>query len=330
MFTTPILLITFNRPNHVRQVLAEILKQEPCDLYICQDGARVGNETDRIKCQEVRNVINELTSAYAIGYKNFTLHTLYQEENLGCGPGPAAGIEWFFSQVEMGIVMEDDCLPHPDFFGYCEELLYRYKDNETIVFINTTLYDERWNCEASYDFSHYMVAGAWASWARALKGFDLDLLNLNAKEFRRRMRKIVYSRAEYDWWYFKVLEIQKDRKKKYYWDYQMLIHIYNIGGITIIPRTNLISNIGFDEEGTNTLNNNDNRGNRPVFGILPLKHPNKVEVDKERDYHCFAKAYSQGWIRDTISYFYKSMYYSKDWRKKILMWYKRLKTQFLR
>ena len=318
MLTTPILLITFNRPNHVRQVLEEIRKQQPAQMFVCQDGAREGNKLDEERVQQVRDVINELVDWPC------ELHTLYQEKNLGCGPGPAAGITWFFEHVEMGIIMEDDCLPHPDFFGYCEELLHRYKDSEEIVFINTTLYDDRWKCKFSYDFSHYMVAGAWASWARALKGFDLDLLNMNAKAFRKRLKQVVYSRAEYDWWYFKVLEIQQDTKKKYYWDYQMLIHIYNIGGVTIIPSKNLVSNIGFDAEGTNTLCD-DGRGNRPVFGILPLTHPNRVHVDKKRDYLCFAKAYSRGWIRDSISYIYRSMYYSRDWRYKLLMWYKRLK-----
>ena len=77
MFKTPILLITFNRPDHTRRVLTEILKQEPQLLYVCQDGAREGNENDRIKCQEVRDVINELTSAYAVAHPNFSLFTLY-------------------------------------------------------------------------------------------------------------------------------------------------------------------------------------------------------------------------------------------------------------
>lgn len=329
MVKTPILLITFNRPSHVRKVLTEILKQEPQELYICQDGARENNTIDLVKCQEVRDVIKELTSAYAISNKEFRLHTLYQEKNLGCGPGPVAGITWFFNQVEMGIVMEDDCLPHPDFFGYCEELLHRYKNDERIVFINTTLYDDRWQCQSSYDFSHYMVAGAWASWSRALKGFDLDLHSLDARKFRKRMKGIVHSRAEYDWWYFKVLEIQQDTQKKYYWDYQMLIHIYNIGGITIIPNKNLVSNIGFDSEGTNTLCD-DGRGNRPVYGILPLKHPEVVKVDVERDYRCFAKKLSRGWMSDILSYMYFSMLYSLDWRRDFLMLYKKIKQKLLK
>ena len=82
MLNTPILLITFNRPDHVGRVLTEILKQEPQELYICQDGAREGNDMDRIKCREVRDVVNELTSAYAFDHNDFTLRTLYQEQNL--------------------------------------------------------------------------------------------------------------------------------------------------------------------------------------------------------------------------------------------------------
>lgn len=179
-FRIPILLITFNRPDHVRRVLTEIRKQQPTELYICQDGAREGNENDRIKCQEVRAVVTELVDWPC------ELHTLYQPQNLGCGPGPATGISWFFEKVEQGIVMEDDCLPHPDFFGYCEELLDRYKEDERIMYISSTLYIDKWHCDGSYGFSHYMMTGAWASWSRAWKGFDLDLHNLDAKVLRKK------------------------------------------------------------------------------------------------------------------------------------------------
>lgn len=309
-FKTPILLITFNRPEHTRRVLAEILKQEPQDLYICQDGARDGNEKDRIKCQEVRDVINELTSAYAVGHPSFSLFTLYSSLNLGCGPGPQAGITWFFENVERGIIMEDDCLPHPDFFGYCEELLERYKDNPLVQFINSTLYHDRWKCEASYGFSHYMVTGAWAAWRETWQGFDLDLLNLNAWQFRKHVLWLTKNRAEANWWYFKVKEIQKDRSKKSYWDYQMQIHLFRNSALTIHPKVNLISNIGFDAEGTHTTFNNGD-GERPVYPILPLSHPINLDVDTAMDELCFAKRQSRGWIMDTLSFIKHSLIFNR-------------------
>ena len=303
---TPILLITFNRPEHTKRVLTEILKQEPLSLYVCQDGAREGNDNDRIKCQEVRDVINELTSAYAVAHPNFTLYTLHLPHNYGCGPGPQAGITWFFENVEQGIIMEDDCLPHPDFFGYCEKLLNKYKDDERVQFINSTLYHDRWKCEGSYGFSHYMVTGAWAAWRSTWQGFDLDLLGVNAWKFWRLVLRLTKNQAEANWWYFKVKEIQADKSKKSYWDYQMQIHLFKNNALTIHPRVNLISNIGFDEEGTHTVFNNGD-GNRPVYPILPLTYPTSIHVDYMMDEVCFAKRRSRGWITDSLS-FIKQLY----------------------
>ena len=240
---SPILLIVFNRPDHTRRVLEAILAANPQELYIFQDGAREGNEDDMAKCIEVRHLISEMAKD-----KDVMLHTNYSDRNLGCGAGPMTGITWFFSQVEMGIVMEDDCLPHPDFFGYCEELLMRYKDDAKVRFVNATLYDDRWRCEASYDFSHYMVTGAWAGWSRTWQGFDLDLKSMDAKAFRKNVLKLTDNRAESNWWYSIVKEIQQDTKKKSYWDFQMQIHLFQDEALTIHPKVNLISNIGFDEK----------------------------------------------------------------------------------
>lgn len=316
---TPVLLITFNRPDHVRRVLSAIRDARPAALYVFQDGAREGNAVDAVKCPEVRSVVQELVDW------DCELHTNYADHNYGCGAGPMTGISWFFSQVEEGIVMEDDCLPHPDFFGYCSELLDRYRDNAQVMYISSTLYDDKWKCEASYDFSHYMITGAWASWARAWKGFDLDLLTLDAKKFRRHCKKLLYSPVEADWWYFKVLEIQRDKEKKSYWDFQMQIHLFKNSGLTIHPQVNLVSNIGFDGEGTHTLANANGMGDRPVFGILPLTHPESMKVDTRRDYECFAKSHSRGCIKDTVSRIYKSMMYDRGALHGALMAYKKLK-----
>ena len=82
VFQTPILVIAFNRPRHMRRVLEAVMAVRPQDLYVFQDGAREGNEADLIKCEEVRQVVNELTNG-----KQVRLHTNYSEVNLGCGPG---------------------------------------------------------------------------------------------------------------------------------------------------------------------------------------------------------------------------------------------------
>ena len=315
----PILLITFNRPDHVRRVLSAIREQQPHELFVFQDGAREGNDSDQEKCAAVRDVVKELVDW------DCNLHTYYSDRNLGCGAGPMTGIDWFFSQVEEGIVMEDDCLPHPDFFGYCEEVLERYRDDEKVRFINSTLYDNRWKCEASYDFSHYMVTGAWAGWKRTWQGFDLDLKGMNATAFRKHVLHLTGNRGEANWWYAIVKEIQQDERKKSYWDFQMQIHLFKDGALTIHPKVNLVSNIGFDGAGTHTLSNYDQRGDRPVFPILPLTHPTSQIVDLKRDERCWAKTRSQGLLKDTIYYWYQSLLWSNGIGHRLLMAYKRIK-----
>ena len=316
----PILLITFNRPEHTRRVLETIVAAQPHDLYVFQDGAREGNESDAMKCAEVRKTVEDLPKSSQV-----ILHTNYSDRNLGCGAGPMTGIDWFFGQVEEGIVMEDDCLPHPDFFGYCEELLERYRNDEKVRFISSTLYDNRWQCEASYDFSRYMVTGAWAGWRRTWKGFDLDLHNLDAKAFRKHVLRLTDNRAEANWWYSIVKEIQQDENKKSYWDYQMQIHLFKDSALTIHPQRNLVSNIGFDGEGTHTLSNSDSRGCKEVFPLLPLTHPQVQIVDKRRDAYCWAKVRSKGWLNDVLNYWYESLLWSDGWEHKLLMSYKKLK-----
>ncbi|MEE0922291.1 MAG: hypothetical protein U0L47_07350 [Paludibacteraceae bacterium] len=318
MFTTPILLITFNRPDHVHNVLTEIRKLQPASLYVCQDGTREGNLLDAERIQEVRNVINELVDWPC------ELHTLYQGKNLGCGPGPAAGISWFFEQVDMGIIIEDDCLPHPDFFAYCEDMLNRYNNNPNVRFINATLYHDRWQCEASYGFSRYMVTGAWAAWRETWQGFDIDMHTWNAWQFRKQVKRLTDSTNEANWWYWKLKEIQADTSKKSYWDYQMQMHLFKNDAITIHPKNNLISNIGFDAEGTHTLSN-DGRGDRKVYPILPLVHPGAITINNAMDVDCFGKTQPQSVCKNVVQFVYQYMLHSNGMLHAMLMVYKKMK-----
>lgn len=237
------------------------------------------------------------------------------------------GISWFFDNVEQGIIMEDDCLAHPDFFPYCEELLNRYKGTE-VKFINSTLYDDRWTkalvpnidltsyllpLTCSYGFSRYMVTGAWASYREVWQGFDLDLKDMSALKFAWHVYRLTGNLAEAEWWWYQVRAIQQDKNKKSYWDYQMQIHLFRQNALTIHPAVNLISNIGFDAEGTHTKGN-DGRGDREVYPILPLSHPETVTADSKRDMRCWAKKQSKGLLKDILYI----IYHLFAWRKKFV------------
>ena len=278
MFRTPILLITFNRPDHVRKVLIEIRKQQPTKLYVCQDGAREGNENDRVKCQEVRNVVKELVDWPC------ELHTLYQEQNLGCGPGPAAGLTWFFEHVEAGLIFEDDAVPHSDFFEYAEELLEKYKDDMDVRAIASMNVDtHKWG-DGSYYFSMMnRNLCAWATWRRSWNDFDLYLRHIPWRKLDKALKQYGCSFYEREYWLDRLAEAQKNAQGGKSWDMQFFMSIWLHHGKGIIPNVNLSSNIGTVGEGTHQMGEGNIIDNVPTMPILPLIHPTSEDIQSKAD-----------------------------------------------
>jgi hypothetical protein len=318
MFSTPILLITFNRPKHTLKTWEAIKKYHPQKVFVFQDGARVDNIDDLDKCKAVRAIFSEKIDW------DCELKTFYSDVNLGCGGGPVKAISWFFEHVSDGIIMEDDCLPHDHFFKYCQILLDRYKQINEVMVVGATTYHDNYPCNDSYLFSRYFTGGAWATWQRAWQGFSLNLENVDIKLFQKTIKKQFYSSAEVSWWVAKVKQIKADHSKKHYWDYQMQIHILQNNGLAIRPQKNLISNIGFDMEGTHT-HSNDTRGGRPVYPCLPLVHPDEIKVNSRNDYLFMAKKHQQRIDKRLIKWIYNYSNESNGSLNALLKYYKQKK-----
>ena len=118
--SVPVLLIAFNRPDVTSKVFEAIRRAAPQCLYVAIDGPRPGYPEDRGKVDEVQRIVA------AVDW-DCTVRTLFQKTNLGCRRGVNAAISWFFENEEMGIILEDDCVPDQTFFRFCEELLEYYR-----------------------------------------------------------------------------------------------------------------------------------------------------------------------------------------------------------
>ena len=283
-FDTPILLITFNRPNNTRRALEAILAVQPLDLYVFQDGAREGNESDVAKCAEVRQVIEELTEG-----KRMRLHKCYHETNLGCGHGPYEAMTWLFQNEEKGIVIEDDINPHPLFFHYMEDLLERYKDDERIGIVAGHNYERQYSNNNSYYFTHE-VSGTWGwgTWRRVWKGFDFDIpyndkeLNDALKDFG--IRKLCRR---------KICDFYKDclsGSRHDFWDWQFDYYLMVNHYINIRPNSCLTSNEGGGPDANHTfaINNNFKMSvNASLFETL--RHPSSIKIDPSVNWRMFKK-----------------------------------------
>ncbi|OUC08639.1 hemolytic protein HlpA-like protein, partial [Litorilinea aerophila] len=168
---TPVIFLIFNRPDTTAQVFAEIAKARPRRLLVVADGPRPHRPDDVEKCSATRAVIERVDWPCEVSCD-------FAEENLGGRRRISSGLTWAFSQVEAAIVLEDDCLPHPTFFPFCEELLNRYCHDERIMAITGDNFQfGRSRTKYSYYFSRYFHSWGWATWRRAWQHYD-DTLHM--------------------------------------------------------------------------------------------------------------------------------------------------------
>jgi hypothetical protein len=240
----PVALLIFNRPDLTAQLFAAIRAARPERLLVVGDGPR--NAAEAARCQAARDVIR-------IDW-DCQLSTCYSDVNLGCKGRISTGIDWIFSQVEEAIILEDDTLPSPTFFGFCQALLERYRDDERIMNIGgTNLYPRPLPSARrdSYYFARYGATGGWASWRRAWKHYDVKMAAW--PEFKRagRMKDLFESRAEQLYWTM-LFDAQYEQRIGT-WDYQWLFARLMQGGLSAISAVNMVVNLGFRADATHSV-----------------------------------------------------------------------------
>ncbi len=269
----PILFIIFNRLDTAKKVFEAIRNYRPSHLFVAADGARSEKQGEAAVCEEVRSWVLQHIDW------DCEIKTLFQEKNLGCGEAPAKAITWFFEQVEEGIVLEDDCLPHPDFFLFCEKLLPYYRTNNAISIISGCNFDKanEYSTDDSYFYSVFPYTWGWASWRRNWQNYDYNLTewkSIKSKKFLRRL----FSEKKYQQPWVETFNSLSHTGKKDIWDFQFFFQCFKRKQLSIVPNVNLISNIGCNENGTHTLNADNPKANIPLQSMpFPLKHPQRFE-----------------------------------------------------
>lgn len=271
---TAVLLLVFNRLDTTIQVFKEIQKAKPVRLYIASDGARRFKNDEDIKVKEVRD--------YILKHIDWEceVKTLFREENLGCGIAVSEAISWFFENEEMGIILEDDCLPSQSFFWYCEELLQKYKNDMRVWHIGgtSTLNEEILLNDDSYYFSNFNHIWGWASWSNRWMKYDINMSLLDEFIENKFIENISQDKLLKEHWMDGLKSVFE--KKIDTWDYQWYFTTWINGGISIIPTRNLVSNIGFGPEATHTSDADSKLSNQPKKEMsLNFIHPKLTMIN---------------------------------------------------
>lgn len=271
--TVPIALILSTRVETVERVLAAIKAARPSVLYVVADEG--WTPETKAKFAEVKRLIAQVDWC--------EVHTNYAQENMGAKVRLASGISWVFEREERAIILEHDCLPHPSFFPFCEELLERYKDDERVMhiggdnFFKATKSD--FKSPDSYFFTNIPHIWGWATWRRAWKFYDVNITQWPEARRRRILYDVFRDDAVAYRWENRFQEYYEGRIQS--WDGQWTFAALSQDGLSINPSVNLVSNIGFGPEALSCKDPNDPLANVPIEPItFPLIHPPFMVVNQ--------------------------------------------------
>lgn len=270
---TAVLLIAFSRPEPTRQVFEAVRAARPPRLYVAVDGPRRERPDDLGKIAAVREIVSLVDWPCE-------LKTCFREQNLGCGRGPAAAIDWFFDHEPAGIILEDDCLPLPGFFRFCDELLERYADDESIAQICGSSFVPGLAGNDSYYFTKYADIWGWATWRRSWRKADLAMSGWPSWRDAGGLTKLPGSTPAFVAYWTGIFDAMHERGVVDIWDYQWMYSCWRAGLTSISPRRTLIRNIGFGDGATHHIDPARPSYMRPSDQLeFPLSHPAAIRID---------------------------------------------------
>ena len=269
---TPVALLIFNRPDFAELVFRAIAQVRPKRLFVFADGPRTPEEA--ALCAETRAVIDvdwpcDLTMDVS-------------EVNLGCRDRSASAFDRVFAETETAILLDDDCVPDPTFFRFCEEMLDRYRDDERVMSITGANYLGRWRSgwrSPSYHFSNFGSPWGWASWRRAWERFDVTMQAWEHPTTKPWLQNVLGNDEMYQ---FQAMRFEAVYGNRHSWDVAWLFTKLMDAGLTIVPAVNLIRNIGC--LGGNSIPATHPIAHMPASPIaFPLRHPRTVAADRRYD-----------------------------------------------
>ncbi|UIK08727.1 hypothetical protein [Neorhizobium galegae] len=286
----PVVFIIFNRPDLTEIVFKEIARARPGKLFIIADGPRADRANEAERCAQTRQVVEKVDWDCEV-FRN------YSDTNMSSRDRISSGLDWVFAHTDRAIIIEDDCLPDPSFFPFCTELLEKYQHDERIGSINGSNFThDRVVIDNSYFFSRYPLIWGWATWRRVWQNYDLSISRWGTLRETDWLRSVAYP-EEFGHWtkaFNRVFEGGLDA-----WDYQFTFSQWLQRQVSIQPKSNLISNLGFRPDATHTVDAS------PVAGLpldamnFPLRHPADRAINFSADEiylreHCFRRKKEKG------------------------------------
>lgn len=279
-----VLMLVFNRPDVTEQVFQAVRQARPPRLYIAADGPRPSRPHDQHTTAQVREVFAQVDWPCEV-------HTRFLEENLGCRNAVSSAIDWFFSHEEQGIVLEDDVLPSPTFFEFCDTMLERYKHDERVFsVVGNNLVEPWYQHPESYFFSKVFFVWGWASWRRAWQHYDVNMVSWPVTKLSsERLPYTPDQKLHHAYWNL-VFDLTYKKQIPTCWDHQWTYTHWVNNAVCVTPSRNLVQNVGFGADATHTSSKEPVYiKNLSVASELKLGEVSPLVVDNTNYYQAMAR-----------------------------------------
>mgnify|MGYP003207438322 CR=1 FL=1 len=236
MVETPVLFVTFVRPDYARQTWEGIKATKPKTLYFYSNKGRAEKEGEVERNNEIRSYINEIDW-------DCDLHIFFREECVNVYDSLRGAIDWLFDNEERGIILEEDCVPTKAFFSFVDQMIEKFKEDKRVWCISG---DNIKQNPSGYDymFSHLHAMYGWASWRDRWRMVNWDHLYI-----KETIDEHIYYRL------FKTKEQAKAKEKALSnmedmlyrtkcWDYIFGLCMDQYHALTVQPKEHLVKNIG--------------------------------------------------------------------------------------
>ena len=286
-FDTPILLLLWRRPETTRRLLEALRPLAPTRLFVACDGPR---QEDHDAVAQTRALVEEMVDWPC------TVERRYSTTNLGCRDGVGSALSWFFGHVDSGIVLEDDCIPHNDFFTFCADMLRVHAGDERVWVVTGDNFQRgRVRGEASYYYSRYPHCWGWATWRRAWRHYEPSLSFWPTWRDSEAWQRFLPDRVERAYW-TDIFDGVHQGRIKTSWAYPWTACVWHGAGLTITPNVNLVENVGFGPGGTHTTARESHLA-VPAVALGPITHPCSVESDDDADRFVFDRHFGGATLR---------------------------------
>ena len=268
----PVVLFVFRRPEETARVFAEVRKARPSRLFLIADGARESVESETIAVSKTRRQIENVDWPCQVT-------RIYSETNLGLRARILSGLDQVFERSESAIILEDDCVPSQSFFSFSEAMLSSY-ENELQVGLISGFNFAPYRSIADFHFSQAPYIWGWATWRRVWLQFRSaeEAESWSDSEIEEIRRDFASSNQAKNF-----IQMMNDAKRLNTLDVSLAVWLRQNHLLSIVPRTNLIENIGFGVLATHTKFEAFDVS-VPVGEMqAPFAKPLKVEADSQRE-----------------------------------------------